>query len=110
MASRAAGCVTTGPILSVFGTEHNRGDDFLLTCRPKTSTMNPMRPTSAHFRLMDRELNGQLEEILRRLHAEVGSWESVSRRLLADYGQDINGQTLRRWAKQLGIGVEAPAA
>ena len=59
---------------------------------------------SVHFRLLDHELDGQLVTILRQLHAEVGSWESVSRRLLADHGKDINGQTLRRWARQLGIG------
>lgn len=62
---------------------------------------------SVHFRLLDHELDGRLEEILRALHATTGSWESVSRRLLADHGKDINGQTLRRWARQLGIDATA---
>lgn len=61
-------------------------------------------PTSPEYRMADRILDGRLEEVLRGLYAESGAWEVVSRRLFAEHDIAISGQTLRRWAKALGIG------
>lgn len=69
-----------------------------------------MPPRTAHFRMADRVLDGQLEATLRRLYLETGSWEDVSRRLFAEYQIVVVGQTLRRWAKQLGIEEPTQAA
>ena len=50
---------------------------------------------------------GTLESLMASLYAESASWEEVSRRLYADKAITISGQTLRRWADQLGIGAAA---
>jgi hypothetical protein len=57
--------------------------------------------------MADRLLEGQLELRLRSLYTESGSWEEVSRRLLVEHAIQVSGQTLRQWAKRLGIGVAA---
>ncbi len=62
-----------------------------------------MQPPSDRFQLIDAELGGTLAEFLRTNYAETGSWEEVSRRLLVQHSVSVVGQTLRRWARQVGI-------
>lgn len=62
-----------------------------------------MAPRSAQFRMADTLVDGRLVEMMGALYAETGSWEEVSRRLYALRSISISGQTLRRWADQLGI-------
>jgi len=62
-----------------------------------------MAVESVHFRMADRVVEGQLETILRDAYGQDRNWEQVSRRLYAEHGLSISGQTLRRWARQLGI-------
>ena len=66
--------------------------------------------TSPHYRMIDRVLDGRLDALLRQHYAETGSWEEVARRLLVDHQIVVTGQTLRRWAKTLGIDDTARAA
>jgi hypothetical protein len=47
--------------------------------------------------------DGTLAEAMSRLFEASGSWEQVSRDLYAEFGIVVSGQTLRRWARQLGI-------
>jgi hypothetical protein len=62
---------------------------------------------SAQFRMAERLAGGDLAELLAAQFAKTGSWEQVARDLYATYGITITGQTLRRWAEQLGIGAAA---
>lgn len=50
---------------------------------------------------------GKLVERMTALYADTESWEEVSRRLYAECGISVTGQSLRRWATDLGIGVAA---
>ena len=50
---------------------------------------------------------GDLEGKLAALFEASQSWEQVARDLYATYGITVTGQTLRRWAEQLGIGAAA---
>jgi hypothetical protein len=66
---------------------------------------------TSHFQIIARLLGGDLPATLTLLYAETGSWEGVSRALYAEHQIVVSGQTLRRWAKELGIGAdEAKAA
>jgi transposase-like protein len=53
--------------------------------------------------MADRLLDGQLREVLGALYVDTRSWEEVSRRLFAEHGIRVTGQTLRRWNGELGI-------
>ena len=57
--------------------------------------------------MADRVLEGSLVEFMRAAYAESRSWEEVSRRLLTQHNVVVTGQTLRKWAQELGIGVAA---
>jgi len=57
--------------------------------------------------MADKLAQGQLEALMGSLYSTTGSWEEVSRRLYAEHAITISGQTLRRWAEQLGIGAAA---
>ncbi len=59
--------------------------------------------TSPNFQMADRLVDGHLAELLGQLYAESRSWEEVARRLLVDHRITVTGQTLRRWAADLGI-------
>lgn len=63
-----------------------------------------------HFQLIDRLVGGDLVDRLVEMYAEAGSWEGVSRRLYASHEIAVSGQTLRRWARELGIGADTKAA
>ncbi|HEV2071054.1 MAG TPA: hypothetical protein VGR26_14790 [Acidimicrobiales bacterium] len=66
---------------------------------------------SSNFQMADRLLNGRLREVLGELYLDTRSWEEVSRRLYAEHGVRVTGQTLRRWNAELQISdvVEEPA-
>lgn len=57
--------------------------------------------------MADKLADGQLVAMMTALYDESHSWEEVSRRLYADRSITISGQTLRRWAEELGIGAAA---
>lgn len=57
--------------------------------------------------MADKLADGQLVALMTTLYDESRSWEEVSRRLYADRSITISGQTLRRWAEELGIGAAA---
>ena len=73
-------------------------------------------PRSPQYRMADHLAEGRLLDVLREKAAAGVPWEVVSRQLYADFRIDVTGQTLRRWADQLGIGavpvapVAAPVA
>lgn len=54
--------------------------------------------------MADRLLDGHLREVLAGLYLDTRSWEEVSRRLYAEHGIRVTGQTLRRWNTELRIG------
>ena len=57
--------------------------------------------------MADTLAEGKLVQLMDALYTETGSWEEVSRRLYAERSIGLSGQTLRRWAAELGIGVAA---
>jgi len=57
--------------------------------------------------MADTLAEGKLVELMTAIYTETGSWEEVSRRLYAERSIGLSGQTLRRWAEQLGIGQAA---
>lgn len=69
-----------------------------------------MTISSPRFQLLDLQMGGRLVEVLTTLYAETRGWEEVSRRLLVEHGKQVTGQTLRRWAEQLGIGQDEAVA
>ena len=52
--------------------------------------------------MADRLADGQLQALMDQYYAESHSWEDVSRRLFADHGIQLSGQTLRRWSRLPG--------
>lgn len=62
---------------------------------------------STQFRMAERLAGGDLALKLATMFDSTRSWEQVARDLYATYGITITGQTLRRWAEQLGIGRAA---
>ena len=62
-----------------------------------------MSVETSHWRMADRVLEGRLADTLGTLYRECRSWEAVARRLYADHGLTVSGQTLRRWGRDLGI-------
>lgn len=85
----------------------NGSCNHLLTYYRKTSNLDLVTQMSAQFRLADLTIEGGMTATMERLYAETGSWEEVARRLLVEHGFRTSGQTLRRWAEQLGIGAAA---
>lgn len=65
---------------------------------------------SSNFQMADRVLDGELERVLTDLYTETRSWEEVSRRLYAEHGIRVTGQTLRRWNADLKIGEASGSA
>lgn len=57
--------------------------------------------------MAERLAGGELALKLAQQFEKSQSWEQVARDLYATYGITITGQTLRRWAEQLGIGRAA---
>lgn len=53
--------------------------------------------------MADKLAEGQLVDRMTDLYAESHSWEEVAKRLLVDHHVAVSGQTLRRWASELGI-------
>ena len=87
------------------------GKRKVLTGSGNPATVPDMEPTgavrSAQFRMAERLAGGDLGSKLAEQFAISQSWEQVARDLYATYGITISGQTLRRWAEQLGIGAAA---
>lgn len=69
-----------------------------------------MSITTAHFRMIDRLLDGKLEATLREQRAAGMSWEEMARRMYAEHAAPISGATLRSWGKQLEIPDPTPEA
>lgn len=59
--------------------------------------------TGTTFPLVDRIMEGRLDEQLRQWRSENLSYEQIARRLLTDHEVDINSTTVRRWCIDLGI-------
>lgn len=99
---------SSAAVVHVIGTRScNRFNNSLLTTYQKTSNLDAVTQMSAQFRLADLTVPGGMTAAMTRLHVETGSWEEVARRLLVEHGVRVSGQTLRRWAEQLGIGAAA---
>lgn len=83
----------------------------VLTDSGHSATVPDMQPEgvvrSAQFRMAERLAGGDLAPKLAEQFDRSQSWEQVARDLYATYGITITGQTLRRWAEQLGIGAAA---
>lgn len=62
---------------------------------------------TTQFRMAERLAGGELALKLAQMFDQSHSWEQVARDLYATYGIEVTGQTLRRWAEQLGIGAAA---
>lgn len=60
-----------------------------------------MRRTNT-LRMADRLMGGTLEAELRRYRGAGVPFEAIAR-LFRDHGVEVSGETLRRWAKQLGV-------
>lgn len=59
--------------------------------------------TGTTFPLVDKIMEGRLDEQLRRWRSESLSYEQIARRLLTDFEVDINSTTVRRWCIEQGI-------
>lgn len=66
-------------------------------------------PTSSTYRMANRLVDGRLAEIIAEGRTEGLSWDQISQRLY-ESGVEANGETLRQWAKALGIDAQEPAA
>jgi len=66
-------------------------------------------PRSGQYRMADHLAGGKLAEVLGAKFDAGVPWEVVSRHLFAEFGIDVTGQTLRRWALVLGL-TDAEAA
>lgn len=65
-------------------------------------------PKSTVWLLVDKLADGNLEERIRTLRAEGLSWEMIARSLHADFGTAVSHETVRSWARQLGLGTSTP--
>lgn len=60
-------------------------------------------PASLQFRIAEDRTEGKTRSILRRLRKLGLSYGEISRRLYADHGVNLSGETLRTWAREWGI-------
>lgn len=67
----------------------------------------PTVPRSSAYRMADRLLAGRLAERMREHRANGLSWPDISRRLYDEAGIEASDETLRTWAKALGISEAA---
>jgi hypothetical protein len=51
-------------------------------------------------------LQGRLAETLAAWHEEGISWDEMAKRLYADQGIEVHGNTLRNWHRRLTADVE----
>lgn len=58
--------------------------------------------------LVDRLLDGKLEELLTEMRADEQSYDTIARRLHAEHDIDVTGETVRRWC--IDLDVEAVAS
>lgn len=62
------------------------------------------------YRLADERLDGRLGERIAELRAESLSWSHVAMELAVESGLRLTPETLRTWARQLGIDTEKAAS
>jgi hypothetical protein len=67
-----------------------------------------LAPRSPAYRMADRLCGGDLAARLAKCRADGLSWDDVSRRLYAESGVEASRDTIRSWARQLGIEPPAP--
>lgn len=67
-------------------------------------------PNTPLWRMADRMAGGNLLTKLTDYRDALGSWESVAMRLFADDGIEVSPQTLRTWARQLGLDAPEKAS
>lgn len=60
-----------------------------------------MADATAQFRLIDLQLGGGLIALLASSRELGLSFEEISRRLYAEHGIEVSGQTLRNWNRKL---------
>lgn len=60
-----------------------------------------MAVTTPQFRMADRMAGGNLAALILADKAAHFSAEEIARRLYADFGIEVTGQTLRRWLREL---------
>jgi len=51
--------------------------------------------------MADRLAGGDLDSTLRQMKANGDSFNTIAKRLYADYGVDVTGQTVANWLKAL---------
>lgn len=64
---------------------------------------------TATYRLADTLLNGELRTFVATRRASGVAWRRIANELrdVTDRQVDVSSETLRQWAKQLGIGAAA---
>jgi hypothetical protein len=67
-------------------------------------------PKSAMWELANLRCGGTLAQKIADLRAQGQSWVEISIALMEPTGMRISYETLRGWAKQLGITQQEPAA
>ena len=67
-------------------------------------------PRSSLYRMANERLNGQLASRLSELRGEGRSWADIAVEIaLTSDGMRVSQETLRQWARQLGIEETAAA-
>lgn len=64
-------------------------------------------PRSSLYRMVNEAFGGRFAERLAELRSEGRSWQDVAFELSAERGVRLSVETLRSWARQLGIEGEA---
>jgi superfamily II helicase len=60
--------------------------------------------------MADRLAEGHLAEQIAALRTQGHTFEQVARALNADFGIEVTGETIRKWARQLGVPEQVKAA
>lgn len=62
----------------------------------------PSTPRTSTWRMADRLVGGQLASLISECRETGLSWDDTSHRLVT-HGVTVTPETLRRWARQLGL-------
>lgn len=63
-------------------------------------------PKSIQYRLAREKTGGRIDSIIRAERSKGLSYDEIARRLFAAHQVEISGNTLRTWARELGIEAE----
>lgn len=62
----------------------------------KVTRVQPTKPTTVYYRLIDEKLGGKFDEFVAE-HRATLSWDEIAEAIFASTGETVTRETLRAW-------------